>query len=86
MAEAIKGSVILKSVPNRETEYRVSAHLAGIYREVPADRIVALVSRTKPLTVVKGIPETNGKRLARELTGLGAVAFFLQDLGSVNRH
>ena len=86
MVEAIKGSVILKSIPNRAIEYKVSAHLAGIYREVPAERIVALVSRTKPLTVVKGIPETNGMRLARELNELGAMAFFLQDLESVTRH
>ena len=53
---------------------------------MPAERIVALVSRTKPLTVVKGIPETNGMRLARELNELGAMAFFLQDLESVTRH
>jgi len=86
MAEAIKGSVVLRSVPNKEIEFKVSAHLAGVYRDIAVDRIVALVSRTKPLTVVKDIPMRNGQRLASELTALGATAYFLQNLESVNRH
>jgi hypothetical protein len=79
MAEAIKGSVVLRSVPNKEVE-------AGVYRDIDVERIVALVSRTKPLTVVKDIPMRNGQRLASELTALGATAYFLQNLESVNRH
>jgi hypothetical protein len=86
MAEAIKGSVVLKSVPSKEVEFRVSAHLAEVYRDIPVDRIVALVCRTKPLTVVQDIPMGNGHRLASELTDLGASAYFLQNLESINRH
>lgn len=86
MAEAIKGSVVLKAVPSREIEFKVSAHLAEVYRDVPVERIVALVSRTKPLTLVKNIPMNNGRRLAGELEELGASAYFLQNLENVNRH
>jgi len=86
MAEAIKGSVVLRSVPSKDIEFKVSAHLAEVYRDVPVERIVALVSRVKPLTVVKDIPARNGQRLAGELTELGASAYFLQNLDSVNRH
>jgi hypothetical protein len=86
MAEAIKGSVVLRSVPNKEIEFKVSAHLAEVYRDIPVERIIALVSRTKPLTVVKDIPAGNGQRLAGELTELGATAYFLQNLESLNRH
>jgi len=82
MAEAIKGSVVIKSVPNKEVEFK----LAEVYGDIAVERIVALVSRPKPLAVVKDIPMGNGRRLASELTALGASAFFLQNLEGITRH
>ncbi len=86
MAEAVKGSVVLRSVPNKEVEFKVSAYLAEVYGDIAVERIVALISRPKPLAVVKDIPMGNGRRLASELTALGASAYFLQDLEGINRH
>ena len=77
MAEAIKGCVILKSVPNREVEFRVSAYLAEVFPGVPVDRIVHKMSRSKPLTLIRDVDRNRGQVLAQDLNDLGASACFL---------
>jgi hypothetical protein len=86
MAETVKGTVVLRSVPNRKVEARIAEYLSEIYDGVPLATIAGLVSRTKPLTLVKDVTRVNGKEIADQLNELGASAYFLQYIGSRTRH
>lgn len=86
MAETVKGTVVLRSVPSKKVEARIAEYLSGIYPEVPLATIAGLVGRTKPLTLVKDVTSDNGRSMAERINGMGASAYFLQYLGSRTRH
>ncbi len=83
MAETIKGRVILKSVPNREIEERIAEYLTGIYGRRSYSRIASLVAGKKPLTLVQGITDRNGRKLVFDLNKMGARAFFRTNLNTL---
>ncbi len=83
MAETIKGRVVLKSVPNRETEEKIAEYLANIYRDCSYIEIACLVTGKKPLTLVQGITDENGKKLVFDLNKMGAQAFFRTNLNTL---
>ena len=86
MIETVKGTVILRSVPNKDVEMKVALYLTSIYREVPPTEIVALIGRTKPLTIVTDVTSVKGKALVDAINGLGANAYFLQYLKNMTKH
>jgi hypothetical protein len=86
MAETVKGTVVIRSIPSKDVELKVSLYLASIYRDVPPNEISDLVRRTKPLTVVRDVNFMKGQALVDAINGLGASAYFLQDLGNTTRH
>ncbi len=86
MAETVKGTVVLRSVPSKDIEEKVALYLTSIYREVPSTEIIALVARTKPLTIVTDVTDSKGRALADAINGLGANAYFLQYLKSQTKH
>ena len=86
MAETVKGTVVLRSVPSRDVEEKVALYLSSVYREASPGEIFALITRTKPLTIVTDVTSSKGKALADALTGLGANAYFLQYLKNVTKH
>ena len=86
MAETVMGTVIVRSIPSKDVEMKVVLYLASIYRDVTADEIVNLVSRTKPLTIVRDVNDMKGQALVEAINGLGANAYFLQNLGNKTRH
>ncbi len=83
MAETIKGRVILKSVPNREIEEKIAEYLAGIYRNCSYTEIASLLAGNKPLTLVQGITDRNGRKLVFDLNKMGARAFFRTNLNTL---
>ena len=86
MAETVMGTVIVRSIPSKDVEMKVVLYLASIYRDVTADEIVNLVSRTKPLTIVRDVNDMKGQALVEAINGLGANAYFLRNLGNTTRH
>ena len=80
------GTVIVRSIPSKDVEMKVVLYLASIYRDVTPDEIVNLVSRTKPLTIVRDVNDLKGQALVEAINGLGANAYFLQYLGKATRH
>jgi hypothetical protein len=86
MAETVKGTVVLRSVPSKDVEEKVALYLTSIYRGVPSTEIVALVGKSKPLTIVTDVTSSKGKALADAINGLGANAYFLQYLNSQTKH
>ncbi len=86
MTETVKGTVVLRSVPSKDVEEKVALYLTSIYREVSPTEIVALVARTKPLTIVTDVTNSKGRALVDAINGLGANAYFLQYLNSQTRH
>ena len=86
MAETVKGTVVLRSVPSKDVEMKVALYLSSVYREVAPEEIVALVSRAKPLALINDVTSSKGKALAEAINGLGANAFFLQYLKSQTKH
>ena len=86
MAETVKGTVIIRSIPSKDVEMKVVLYLASIYRDVPPGEISDLVARTKPLTIVRDVHYMKGQTLVDAINGLGASAYFLRDLGSATRH
>ncbi|MDF1535761.1 MAG: hypothetical protein P1S46_04560 [bacterium] len=86
MAETGRGTVVLRSVPSKDVEMKVALYLTRIYREVPPTELIALIGRTKPLTIVTDVTSDRGKALADAINGLGASAYFLQYLNSQTRH
>ena len=86
MAETVKGTVVLRSVPSRDVEEKVALYLSSVYREASPGEIFALITRTKPLTIVTDVASAKGTALADALNGLGANAYFLQYLKNVTKH
>lgn len=86
MAETIKGRVILKSVPNQEIEEKIAELLSSIYRDCTYGEIASLIAGNKPLTLVRGITDKNGRKLVSELNKLGARAFFRTNLNTLYTH
>ena len=86
MAETVKGTVVLRSVPDRDVEEKVVLYLSSVYREVPPEEIFSLITKTKPLTIVTDVTSSKGKALADAINGLGGNAYFLQYLNSQTRH
>ncbi len=83
MAETIKGRVVLKSVPDRKIEEKIAEYLASIYRDCSYIEIASLVAGNKPVTLVRGITDRNGKRLVFDLNKMGARAFFRTNLNTL---
>lgn len=86
MAETVKGTVVIRSIPSKDVEMKVVLYLASIYRDVPPGEISDLVARTKPLTIVRDVNYMKGQTLVDAINGLGASAYFLRDLGNDTRH
>jgi hypothetical protein len=86
MAETVKGTVVIRSIPGKDVEMKVVLYLASIYRDVPPDDISDLVARTKPLTVVRDVNSMRGHALVDAINGLGASAYFLRNMGKATRH
>ena len=86
MAETIKGSVVLKSVPCKEVERKVAFYIATINRDMYASDVALYLSRSKPLSIVEDITREKGQALAEAINGLGASAYFLQYLKNSPRH
>lgn len=86
MAETVRGTVVIRSIPSKDVEMKVALYLASIYREVPPEEISDLVGRTKPLTVVRDVDSLKGRTLVEALNGLGASAYFLQYMDNRTRH
>ena len=86
MAEAVKGTVVIRSIPSKDVEMKIVLYLAGIYTDRPPDEISGLVARTKPLTIVRDVNYMKGQALVDAINGLGASAYFLRNLGNKTRH
>lgn len=86
MAEAVKGTVVIRSIPSKDVEMKIVLYLAGIYTDRPPDEISGLVARTKPLTIVRDVNYMKGQALVDAINGLGASAYFLRNLGKATRH
>ena len=86
MAETVKGTVIVRSIPSKDVELKVALYLASIYRDVPPNEISDLVAGTKPLTIVRDVNYMKGQTLVDAINGLGASAYCLQYLGNNTRH
>ncbi len=84
--ESVKGTVILRSVPSGKIEAQIAEYLAEVYGDISISRIAGLLSRTKPITIIKDVPRENGNVIAERINGMGASAYFLQYLGSVAKH
>ena len=86
MAETVKGSVVLKSVPNKDVEKKVAFYLATIKRDMSPAVIVEFLTRSKPLAIVEDVTREKGQELAKAINGFGASAYFLQYLKNSSRH
>jgi len=86
MAEAVKGTVVIRSIPSKDVEMKIVLYLASIYTDRPPDEISGLVARTKPLTIVRDVNYMKGQALVDAINGLGASAYFLRNLGNKTKH
>jgi hypothetical protein len=80
MAGTSMGSVVLRSVPCREVERKVAFYLAAIDRNVSVADVALFLTHSKPLTIVRDVTREKGQALAEAINGLGACAYFLQNL------
>ena len=86
MAETMKGTVILRSVPSREIGRKVAFYLATINRDMSSTDIATFLTQSKPLTIVEDVTLEKGLALAAAINGLGASACFHQSIKSSSRH
>jgi len=81
MDNAEKGNLILKEVTGPDGEARLVTILQKVYPSVAPERLLALLSKPKPFVLIRGIKETQARKLMEMLQTQGATVEFVPSTG-----
>jgi hypothetical protein len=76
MSGGQKGSLILKTIPNKEVEERVVSYLSRLMKNVSPEVLSAKVKKT-PLLLSKNVTAEHGRKIVATLAEIGALAVFV---------
>jgi len=71
------GDLILKKTPGAEGEAKLVSTLLRIYRSATPDQLTSLLSKPKPLVIIRGIREENAQKLMDVFRSHGVVLDFV---------
>jgi tetratricopeptide (TPR) repeat protein len=75
MEDIQRGRLILKEAKGEDVEAKVVSYLLKIVKNISPEDLTAKV-RNAPLLLAKNIPSNHGEKIASDLVGFGADAFF----------